>query len=147
MCLHAAPCGPQKASFHIVCLCLHFNPRLYSSWHCFVFCSKMCVCVCVFAWQVIRNVEVKCSTYLAISHVINSYMIFFSFIFSYWGVNTLEIKVAWNWSDARIFNVPLRTYHFLTGKIWGVFQPCLWTPIPQLQIMIKLFWTQVLSVD
>lgn len=80
------------------------------------------VCVCVFAWQVIRNVEVKCLTYLAISHVINSYMIFFSFIFSYWGVNNAwNVKVAWNWSDARIFNVPLRTYHFLTGKIWGAF--------------------------
>lgn len=115
-------CGPILAlkRLHTVHLCLHFSPRLYFFGHCFVFAWKS-VKYFFFAWQAIHDVEVKCLTYLAISHVINSYIIFFFYFqllkFKY----AWNVKVAWNWSDARMFNVPLRTCHFLAGKIWGEF--------------------------
>lgn len=125
-------CGPilSLRGLHIFHLCLHFNPRLYSSWHCCVFAWKFAY---FFAWQVIRNVEVNCLTYFAMSCVINSYMIFFFFYFQLLKFKyAWNVKVAWNWSDARIFNVSLKSYHFFTGKIWGEFPALSLNTNPQL---------------
>lgn len=127
--LHVAPfCLSEASTFSIcvyiltpgftplgVALYLHENLRIF------------------FAWQVIRNVEVKCLTYFAMSHVINSYMIFFFFYFQLLKFKyAWNVKVAWNWSDARIFNVSLKSYHFFTGKIGGEFSALALNTNPQL---------------
>lgn len=68
----------------------------------------------------------------AISQAINSYMVFFFYF------QLLEFKYAWNvkvagrWSDASLRNVPLRNSRDTS-------QPCLWLPVLNYEVMIKLY--------
>lgn len=90
---------PWNNSSDVICMHPHFGAQRPSHSHlcvslpqAFLLLALFCICMKTynFLHEVIYNVENKCLTYLAISHTIDFYMVF-SFIFSYWNLNMLEM--------------------------------------------------------